>query len=199
VPEVILNCPQCQHPLRVPEEMQGQPVRCPACGMTFTVPAGSSTAESEIPMAEAAYPAPEGPSYFPPARERARAALNGPAIGLLVSGALSLLTSLYFLLGSLNAAPEDLANQMRQKKMDVPPAETLARMLKVVSVGSVSSAGIGLVVLLAAIQMLRTRAYGLCLTGSILSLINCGCLCGFPFGIWALVVLLRADVRDAFP
>jgi hypothetical protein len=29
-------CPSCRRALRVPENLQGQPVRCPACGTTFT-------------------------------------------------------------------------------------------------------------------------------------------------------------------
>ncbi len=47
--EVILNCPQCQRQLRVTEDLLGRPVRCPACGLTFTVPARSGQAEPVVP------------------------------------------------------------------------------------------------------------------------------------------------------
>lgn len=32
---VISNCPSCQRPLRVPDEMLGRQVKCPSCGVTF--------------------------------------------------------------------------------------------------------------------------------------------------------------------
>jgi hypothetical protein len=44
-------------------------------------------------------------------------------------------------------------------------------------------------------------SYWLSMTGSIVSIIPCitGCCCtGIPFGIWALVVLVRQDVKDGF-
>src|SRR5947209_7552603 len=34
-----LLCPNCQKPLTVPEQYAGQPMRCPLCQGTFTVPA----------------------------------------------------------------------------------------------------------------------------------------------------------------
>ena len=34
-----LLCPNCQKPLTVPEQYAGQPMRCPLCSGTFTVPA----------------------------------------------------------------------------------------------------------------------------------------------------------------
>src|SRR5207302_1425162 len=42
MPEVILNCPQCQRQLRVTEDLVGRPVKCPACGLIFTVPMGGT-------------------------------------------------------------------------------------------------------------------------------------------------------------
>ena len=42
MPEVILNCPQCECSLRVTEDLIGRLVKCPACGLTFSVPAGST-------------------------------------------------------------------------------------------------------------------------------------------------------------
>jgi hypothetical protein len=68
--------------------------------------------------------------------------------------------------------------------------------------GAVNLVG-ALLILLAGIQMLRLRAYGLAVFGSILAALPCiscsGC-CGLGegIGIWALVVLMNPDVRAAF-
>ncbi len=37
----IMNCPQCDGKLRVPDELLGCSVQCPTCGITFTAPAGA--------------------------------------------------------------------------------------------------------------------------------------------------------------
>ena len=47
MPEVILNCPQCQRQLRVTEELIGRPVKCPACGLVLTVPADQTEPQVE--------------------------------------------------------------------------------------------------------------------------------------------------------
>ena len=49
-----LLCPNCQKPLTVPEQYAGQPMRCPLCAGTFTVPA--------LPQTPAPPPAPAAPS-----------------------------------------------------------------------------------------------------------------------------------------
>jgi hypothetical protein len=57
------------------------------------------------------------------------------------------------------------------------------------------------VVLIGAVRMLALKSYALAFTVSILSLIPCVtpcCLLGLPFGIWALVVLSRPDVKSQF-
>ncbi|MGH7193702.1 MAG: serine/threonine-protein kinase, partial [Candidatus Saccharimonadales bacterium] len=54
-------------------------------------------------------------------------------------------------------------------------------------------------IILAARNMMRCRAYPLAITGSILAmLVAPGNVIGLPIGIWALVVLLRRDVKAAF-
>jgi len=55
------------------------------------------------------------------------------------------------------------------------------------------------VMLVAGLKMKRLEAYGLAITGSILAiLVPPGNLIGLPIGIWALVVLTRREVREAF-
>jgi hypothetical protein len=50
-----LLCPNCQKPLTVPEQYAGQPMRCPLCSGTFTVPALPTSA---APPATATAPLP---------------------------------------------------------------------------------------------------------------------------------------------
>ncbi len=57
-----------------------------------------------------------------------------------------------------------------------------------------------LLILLGGVQMLRKKSWGLALTGSIVAMLPVGSCCciGLPIGIWALVVLLNADVKNSF-
>lgn len=50
-------------------------------------------------------------------------------------------------------------------------------------------------------QMVRKRRYNLCVAASVIMMIpflSPGLVLGIPFGIWALVILLRKDTRAAF-
>ncbi|MCA9123274.1 MAG: hypothetical protein H6821_01130 [Planctomycetaceae bacterium] len=50
------------------------------------------------------------------------------------------------------------------------------------------------------IQMLRLKAWGLCLAACILTMLPCNCFCvlGLPLGIWGTVMLSLSSVRSAF-
>ena len=54
-----------------------------------------------------------------------------------------------------------------------------------------------LLILFGAVQMMQIRSYAWAIAAAIVAIISCS-LIGFPIGIWALVVLLRADVRETF-
>jgi hypothetical protein len=57
------------------------------------------------------------------------------------------------------------------------------------------------VTILAGVRMMQLRSYGLVLTGIILGMIPClsGCCClGLPFGIWALIILNKPEVKSSF-
>ena len=47
------------------------------------------------------------------------------------------------------------------------------------------------------VQMLQLRSYAWSIAASILGIVSCSLL-GFPMGIWALIVLTKPDVREAF-
>ena len=123
--------------------------------------------------------------------------VQAPAIALIVCGALSLLASIYAVVNALVSPPPP-----------VPPnsPEFMAEVMKN-TVGPMA-AGIqsvfvvlALLILFGSIQMLRLKARGFAIAASVLSMVNigsCCCILGLPLGIWALVILLMGDVKQAF-
>lgn len=80
--------------------------------------------------------------------------------------------------------------EMRNLRMDSP-----------LNLGStVVSLVASLLVLVGGVKMKGLNSYGLSMTAAIVSLYPLGtCLCCLmPFGIWALIVLMNADVKAAF-
>jgi hypothetical protein len=58
----------------------------------------------------------------------------------------------------------------------------------------------GAVVLMGGLKMKSLTSWGSALTGVIFAMLPCNpcCLLGLPFGIWALVVMQRPEVKEAF-
>lgn len=71
MPEIV-NCPQCDRKLRVPDNLLGQAVKCPTCGTTFTATPSSAPPEPPPfsapppPMDAPPPPPPPGPPPMPP-------------------------------------------------------------------------------------------------------------------------------------
>jgi hypothetical protein len=60
---------------------------------------------------------------------------------------------------------------------------------------------LSIVTIVAGIRMMSLRTYGFVLFGVVIGMVPClgGCCClGLPFGIWAIVVLNRPEVKAAF-
>jgi hypothetical protein len=60
---------------------------------------------------------------------------------------------------------------------------------------------VGGLILFGAMKMKNLQSYGLAMTVSIVAMIPCispCCLIGLPAGIWALVVLMKPEVKAAF-
>ncbi len=134
------------------------------------------------------------PGRIPPSRIAAE--VSGPAIGLLITaiigGALQLLGLFVNILGaglgSLTASggEEQFLNWMSG------------------GVGIVT-ASIGLliagVIIYASMEMKKLKQWGLAVAASILAMVPCispCCIIGLPMGIWALVVLMKDEVKAAF-
>ena len=119
------------------------------------------------------------------ARQQARQLVQGPAIGLLITGALNSLvaTAIAFVLAWKMSASTSSVNPM-------------AAALLVALAVSLFCSGF---VIFGALKMMRLEAYRWAIAASILAiLISPSNVISLAIGIWSLVVLSRADVRTAF-
>jgi hypothetical protein len=92
-------------------------------------------------------------------------------------------------------AKDDLQKQVKEM-------ENRDRTVEYVQNGVLSAIGfvLDILILLGGLRMKATRGYKLAMTGAICGMIPCnGCCCiALPIGIWALVVLLKPEVKAAF-
>jgi hypothetical protein len=124
-----------------------------------------------------------------------------PAIGMIVAAVLDIMMALFF--AALNIM------QFSIGRTQIPEFGRLGSSMSELMFAS----GIGLLIslfalildgfiIVGALRMRQLRSYGMAVAAAILSLIPClGSPCivlGVPFGIWALVVLVNAEVRQAF-
>lgn len=124
--------------------------------------------------------------------------VNGPAIGLMVTAALGVVANLFAVAWSL------FAGHLQTMPPGMNPEMSRAISMLTGTMGVVSAV-LGLVltglVFYGALQMKKLSSYGWAMTATILALVPCTspcCLTGLPIGIWALVVLLKPEVKAAF-
>jgi predicted Zn finger-like uncharacterized protein len=128
--------------------------------------------------------------------QEALSAVAAPAIGLMVVGSLGVLfmvlAIVFRLLGVTLVAAAAVQNQQND------PTETIRGVLFI---------GVDIILLLLQIsiitganKMRQLQSFSLARSAAIASMLPCSpcCLLGIPFGIWALVVIYRPEVRDSF-
>ncbi len=137
----------------------------------------------------------------------AKSQVQAPAIALMVTAALGACLQVFNILGSLfgfnQTDPADIEALLGEL-----PAESADIIMGLVQ--NADSFGVvfnllGLLlaglVFFAAWQMMQLKGHGLAIAGSVIAMIPClsPCCClGLPIGIWALVVLLKPEVKEAF-
>ena len=165
-------------------------------------------AGSELP------PEPD-PAAQPSGAIRARQRVQAPAISLIVIGILNLLLAAipaYVGIGVSRVPPEQWEEEM--KKQDPKRLEdlqalgwNLTKFRNVFVYGSLALAAAdflaSFLVILGGIRMLALKNYGLAIVAAIFSALpglSCSGCCGVGavIGIWALIVLLDAEVHAAF-
>lgn len=209
------HCPSCNRPLRVPDELIGRNVKCPDCGTVFQSTAEGGQA-APLPVS------PAGTDQLPPPtdgtlwdRSRAAGSLTGPAIGLLVLSVLWMLVLGWTLLGVTQVRNDPQAlDRFREdfkkaQERPLTPEESKAfdrifdRLTSAESVGVLTAIlAANAVIFIGAIQMLRMRTRPLAILAAILATLpvvsSPCCFIGIPFGIWALVMLFRPGIAEAF-
>jgi len=150
-------------------------------------------------------PPPSPPSFHPGAaaagtREAALQAVKGPAIALIVTAALGIayygLSGVFTLVagGTMfhHELPPNIPPQMRAFFEGMHGS--------MAGVINLFFAALNAFVLLGAIKLMRLQSYGLAMAACIVAMLPCQCCClfGLPFGIWALVVLSKPEVKSAF-
>jgi len=168
------------------------------------LPPPVAPAAPAVPAAPAA-PAP-APSFHEPTpvadgRERARRLVTPAAVGMIVAAGIDLLVTLVGLLMQimtwgvaprLPAVPGLPPEMLKVLVMLSGPVGLVIRLVALV---------IGILMLAGAIKMLRFSNRGLAITAAILAIIPCFhgcCLVSLPFGVWALVVLCKDEVKSHF-
>jgi len=213
---IEFRCSGCQRTLRTPDDSAGKQARCPECGAIVLVPQGQGmpaasaatgpqTAPGFSGPGENPYRSPSGyvfqsPFAAPISDVQAYAAsrLAGPATGLIVIGSIALALQVLGLLAigvSLFLDPEAIAAR---------GGEDLVEILST-GIGGVIAQLVGcalsLLVILGAIRMKRLESHGFATASAVIAMIPCispCCVLGFPFGLWALIVLQDGHVRTAF-
>jgi hypothetical protein len=216
----LIYCPSCNFKLQLPPELYGQAVECPQCHARFTAPvpqAAPPVLRPPMPAPADYGPAPYGTGYAadPGALAyQAAGAVRAPAAALLVVSLLAgLMWGLVILSGqSARAQPAVWTAELRQRLNQNPDIKPADRdwILKKFSAENYAYyatllGGVGVVVnvltLLGAVMMMRLRGYAWAVLGSVLALnplnVPC-CLLQVPFGVWALAVLMRGEVRQVF-
>lgn len=206
-----ISCPSCGEIVSVADEHRGWTVRCPVCNSSFQAgdapapppprPIGDRPWARQPPVDEPLpyqEPARGEPLRFrEPSRGEILRTVSGPATALAVVGwiglvfcAIMLIVFVFFLV--MLAQGGNLPNQQK--------ADLIAQMVQSgiqVGVHSVVS----ILIIVGARKMSRLESHAWAMTSAILALLPCVnpcCLLGLPFGIWALTVISKPEVRQQF-
>ncbi len=211
---IEFRCTQCNKLLRTPDNTAGKQAKCPECGALMTVPAiptgtapgssftshvqepaenwdADSSCESPVEYVQQTSQAYEQPNTLAAQR------VSGPAIALIVTGALGLALQISStLLNILQLGAVGVVGGQNECVFGiaaVPPEVGVVAGI----VGIVLSS----VVIIGAVKMRKLEGYGFAMASAVIAMIPCispCCVLGLPFGIWAIVVLSDTNVRTAF-
>jgi hypothetical protein len=143
------------------------------------------------------YASPAAPSYSAPAYSGAAERVAGPAMALLIVGILSVLFKLVGIVGIAVAIVADPAMAQQNNNGPLPMAAELGLNIAMTILGLILSS----LIIYGALQMRRLESFSASMAAAIVAMLPCifpCCVLGFPFGIWALVVLNDPSVKAAF-
>ncbi|MGO8763967.1 MAG: hypothetical protein ACLQSR_02390 [Limisphaerales bacterium] len=133
--------------------------------------------------------------------------VKGPAIALIVTAILNLLLSLWSLIEKMFTHPNmDQFNSAMQQMNNPQVEQMMQKMMNLIygPVGIIDALfglAVSILIWMGAARMMALRSYEFAVTATVLAMIPClspCCLIGLPFGIWALVVLRKPEVKSRF-
>jgi predicted Zn finger-like uncharacterized protein len=190
-----IACPHCGKRLKVPDERAGGVGKCPQCSQRFRVPepdpvpAPPGLEGIDWPDLNAGPPlSAAGARPSAPRDQDIAKIVRLPATFLLIGGIIGITGAL---LGVASGVIQIVAN---------PDDNFLGRVGA--ASGFLLTLAASIYVVMGANSMLQLKNHSIAKVGAILALIPCiGPCCAIPtlpFGIWALVVLMRPEVKAAF-
>jgi uncharacterized membrane protein YuzA (DUF378 family) len=197
----LIRCPSCNHELRLPRELFGQPVECPQCGNRFSAPAAAG-APAVVQPAQPSYAGFDGSG---PQIRSGGPSVRAPAIALIIVAGIAAVLQIV----AIVKADEQVAELKQLAQDPQVPVQFREFIQKVADSADAPTVrrnggillGLNVLTILGAAVMLQRRIYALAIIGAIVALnpLNCPCcVMQAPFGVWALIVLLNADVRRSF-
>jgi hypothetical protein len=136
--------------------------------------------------------------FTQPPNPRPSSLVQAPAIALIAVAALAIILGLLGLLGDIFLYSSGAIDQLEAEN-DGPISEYTQIIVRSIWGGILVVAAC--FVLYGAIQMKRMRSYGIALAAAIVAaipMLGPCCIVGIPFGIWAIVVLTKPEVKRAF-
>lgn len=149
-------------------------------------------------------PPPPPPSQPAPPAAPGRAEIlekvKGPAISLIVVAILGIILQLFGFAANLLGMGAMSMQDMSQ--LEGTGMEWMAPLMSgtISIITGIISLIFNALIIFGALKMKDLQGYGLAMMAAILALVPCmtACCIGIPFGIWALVVLLKPEVKAAF-
>ena len=135
-------------------------------------------------------------SALPAMSSDAEQQVRGPATGLMVVGVIGFVLSIAGLLFNLIGAPLNFGGLDHNTEVF-----TRAFTGTLGAISAVVSLLLSALIYWGGMQMKALQNYPLVMAASILAIVPClspCCLLGLPIGIWALVILLKPEVKSAF-
>jgi hypothetical protein len=173
-----------------------------ANAQTQVFPEGGASwvALGTLPEFAPSFAAPLTPGPAPVDASRAAQMINGPAIGLIVTASLGALAQVLSAVVNILQLTGTMASPMGQGQNEMPAWMGMM------------SGGLGLVfnaiglitavlVFMGATKMRKLESYNFAMAATIIAMVPCispCCYVGLPIGIWALVQLMKPEVKAAF-
>ncbi len=124
--------------------------------------------------------------------------VNGPALALIIVTSIWMVLLVLGLIFSLFLVVSGAAEDLQGQNQFVANGTSVVMVRMVFCCILLALNG---VILMGALKMRNLQSYSLAMTAAILAAVPCCGLCyilDIPFGIWAIVVLNKPEVKDAF-